>query len=326
MVSVIVPIFNAEKFLQHCLDSIISQTYQELEIILINDGSTDSSGDICDEYALKDKRIKVIHQTNGGVCLARYNAVQVATGEWAFFVDADDEIMPNSVEVLLSSSSDKVDIISGSMIIHHVLNHQTKALPSHIKEIGFFSREQFIKNQILGSRLPGLWRQLIKMDVLKRSINILPSEVIIGEDFLTNIMIGLNINQVKGIANVVYQYNIHDTNTTILNKQTIEYQDLLDSILTQILSGYDEFNEVLFRYRMTIIESYIQHKGINHSTIVKKALSDSKYFKKNVKDRLLLFLCKLNNNTVRNSIWKLVMEIRNSFIFSHIHHILPKQA
>lgn len=100
VISVIVPIYNTEKYLAKCLDSLINQTFQRLEIILIDDGSTDNSGQICDEYAVKDDRIKVIHKTNGGVSSARNAGLDVVTGSYIAFVDPDDYIDSDMYEVL----------------------------------------------------------------------------------------------------------------------------------------------------------------------------------------------------------------------------------
>lgn len=102
LVSVIVPVYNVEKYLACCLDSIIGQTYQNLEIILINDGSTDSSGEICQYYAGKDPRIRVLTQKNQGLSAARNTGLDHMTGEYVVFVDSDDYISPNMVEILLS--------------------------------------------------------------------------------------------------------------------------------------------------------------------------------------------------------------------------------
>lgn len=94
-ISIIVPIFNVEPYLPHCLDSILNQTYKEFELILIDDGSTDQSGEICDEYALKDNRIRVVHQINQGVSAARNAGLDMAKGEYVVFVDPDDTISPD---------------------------------------------------------------------------------------------------------------------------------------------------------------------------------------------------------------------------------------
>lgn len=103
-ISVIVPVYNVENYLKICVTSILAQTYSDFELILIDDGSTDSSGKICDEYAIIDNRIIVIHQTNQGQAAARNTAVQIAKGEWIHFVDSDDMIHPQMLEVLYNGA------------------------------------------------------------------------------------------------------------------------------------------------------------------------------------------------------------------------------
>ena len=90
MVSVIVPIYNSEKYLKRCVDSILSQTFSDFELLLVDDGSTDGSGSICDEYSVKDSRVRVFHKENGGVSSARNLGLDNARGEWITFVDSDD--------------------------------------------------------------------------------------------------------------------------------------------------------------------------------------------------------------------------------------------
>ena len=102
LISVIVPIYNVEKYIRQCIESIICQTYSNLEIILVDDGSPDKCGDICDEYAKLDNRIKVIHQENKGLSAARNAGIKASTGEYIGFIDSDDFIMPNMYEVLLN--------------------------------------------------------------------------------------------------------------------------------------------------------------------------------------------------------------------------------
>lgn len=104
-VSIVVPIYNTEKYLKKCLDSIINQTYGNLEIILVDDGSTDNSGKIIDDYAKKDSRIKAIHQKNAGQSTARNNGIKKATGKYISFIDGDDEIKPTFITDLLSAFS-----------------------------------------------------------------------------------------------------------------------------------------------------------------------------------------------------------------------------
>ena len=101
LISVIVPVYNVEKYLKGCLNSIVEQTYKNLEIILVDDGSTDESGNICDMYAAKDKRIKVIHSQNGGVSSARNKGIDAAKGDYIGFVDSDDYITDDMYEYML---------------------------------------------------------------------------------------------------------------------------------------------------------------------------------------------------------------------------------
>lgn len=104
LISVIVPVYNVEKYIENCITSIINQTYQNLEIILVDDGSTDFSGIICDKYSEIDNRIKVLHKKNGGVASARNLGLEVSTGEWVAFVDSDDYIEEKMYEKLYNNA------------------------------------------------------------------------------------------------------------------------------------------------------------------------------------------------------------------------------
>jgi len=97
--SVIVPVYNAEKYLDKCIQSILNQDYKNIEVILIDDGSLDNSGNICDEYAKVDSRVKVVHKKNGGVSSARNCGIDIATGEFIMFVDSDDYIEYNMIQI-----------------------------------------------------------------------------------------------------------------------------------------------------------------------------------------------------------------------------------
>lgn len=101
-VSVIVPVYNVEKLLQRCIDSILAQTFTDFELLLIDDGSKDKSGEICDEYAAKDSRIRVFHKQNGGVSTARNIGIDKAQGEWIYFVDSDDIVLPSALGTFCS--------------------------------------------------------------------------------------------------------------------------------------------------------------------------------------------------------------------------------
>lgn len=111
MLSIIIPVYNTAHYLHSCLDSILSQSFEDYEVLLINDGSKDGSGVICDEYALMDDRIRVFHKENGGVSSARNLGLDNAKGEWIYFVDSDDEILPGGLETMVECTSDDVDVV-----------------------------------------------------------------------------------------------------------------------------------------------------------------------------------------------------------------------
>ena len=115
-VSIIVPIFNTEHYLVHCIESVLGQSYSDFELLLIDDGSTDESGSICDAYKMKDNRIRVIHKENGGVSSARNIGLDYACGEWVYFVDSDDELLPDGLQTMVDCISDDVDVVMGGFL------------------------------------------------------------------------------------------------------------------------------------------------------------------------------------------------------------------
>ena len=121
MISIIVPVYNVEKYLDDCIKSILRQTFKNLEIILVDDGSTDKSGEICDAWAAKDNRIKVIHKKNGGTSDSRNHGTAVASGEYIYFLDSDDFMSANWLEILYTKAKETdADIVKGG--IHYVLD------------------------------------------------------------------------------------------------------------------------------------------------------------------------------------------------------------
>lgn len=127
-ISVIVPVYNVESYLPHCLNSILMQTYQNLEIILIDDGSEDKTGEICEEYSAKDNRIIVVHKENGGVSAARNAGLDIASGDYISFVDGDDWLEPNMYEVLHRNAVEYDTEISCCGISQHRLDGSVNSL------------------------------------------------------------------------------------------------------------------------------------------------------------------------------------------------------
>lgn len=140
LISIIVPVYNVEEYINICLDSICAQTYENLEIILVDDGSTDKSGAICDEYSHKDKRIKVIHKENMGVSDSRNKGLSTATGDYIGFVDSDDWIAPNMYRLLyegIKVNQADISICGHTEVYNDKLMHHpnTPALYNNVKAL-----------------------------------------------------------------------------------------------------------------------------------------------------------------------------------------------
>lgn len=116
MISIIVPVYNVEQYLSRCVESIKASTFADYEIILVDDGSKDGSGTICDRLAKEDDKIRVVHKQNGGLSSARNSGLDIAQGEYVFFLDSDDEIYPYTLETLYSLMSDDVDMVTGGYV------------------------------------------------------------------------------------------------------------------------------------------------------------------------------------------------------------------
>lgn len=128
-VSFIVPIYNSEQHLDNCINSILNQSSKDFELLLINDGSTDTSNEICDEFAQKDNRIRVFHKENGGVSSARNLGLRNAKGKWVLFVDSDDEIKQNYLEALIQDSKGQ-DLVIHSTFLTHPISKEKKVMSS----------------------------------------------------------------------------------------------------------------------------------------------------------------------------------------------------
>ncbi len=168
-ISVIVPVYNVEKYLEKCLDSIVNQTYKNLEIVLIDDGSTDSSGRICDEYALRDDRFVVVHNENGGVSVARNAGVAKATGEYIMFVDSDDYVEKDIAEVLINLIKQHDADISMCGFKYADTDGNTWKQTNMAVAEGCISGDEFWQRFYSGGRIIGvtLWAKLYKRSLWK---------------------------------------------------------------------------------------------------------------------------------------------------------------
>lgn len=121
LVSIIVPVYNVEKYMDKCLESVVGQTYKNLEIILVDDGSKDKSGELCDAWEKRDKRIKVIHKQNGGLSSARNAALDICNGEYLYFLDSDDYIDGKAIEIMMHDA-----VTTGAQIVEAAFMHVYK--------------------------------------------------------------------------------------------------------------------------------------------------------------------------------------------------------
>lgn len=163
-VSVIIPIYNVEKYLRACVDSVIGQTYGDLQIILVNDGSTDSCSLICDEYAAKDKRIRVVHKKNGGLSDARNAGLPLAEGEFILYLDSDDYLVPDAVEALVKMQAESgADIVLGNFF-YTFPDHEVSAASWQQNDVVLDNR-QAMEALIDGRIETFAWGKLIRREI-----------------------------------------------------------------------------------------------------------------------------------------------------------------
>lgn len=165
LISVVIPIFNVEKNLDDCIKSVINQTYKDIEIILVDDGSKDNSGKICDKYAIRDKRIKVIHKKNEGVAIARNMGVKEANGKYITFIDADDYVEEDYIKILYELCKDTDISIVGT--IDEDTNKKEISRSKIMKKK--ITGKEAIKQMLFTNRFFGwtCWTKMYKLDIIK---------------------------------------------------------------------------------------------------------------------------------------------------------------
>ena len=218
LVSVIVPVYKAEKWLHRCVDSILAQTMTDFELLLIDDGSPDKSGEICDEYAAKDSRVRVFHKKNGGVSSARNLGLDNAQGEWISFVDADDWVEVDYLAGLTENLD--ADFITGGLrdTIGGICIADNK-LYSYLDIKEFLN--QYNRDSILRAACGKLVRRVIIDDNKLR----FDTKIRYGEDTVFNKRYLLHCNQVRSIEFVNYNYFIDET-CTIMEKYFLKLEDI----------------------------------------------------------------------------------------------------
>lgn len=215
-VSVIVPVYNSEQFLQKCLESLVNQTLKEIEVICINDGSTDNSLNILENYASKDNRIKIITTSNKGQSAARNIGIKKATGEYVGFVDADDWIDLNFFETLYNSTNHIVEVACGNILGHYP--DKTHEIIKYKKQIVYVEKNE--KIEIAGIPQHNyIWNKIYKTETLK-NLNINFEEGRYYEDVIWSIQALDKLSNLVTVPNTFYHYNKKNSNSTTTALQT----------------------------------------------------------------------------------------------------------
>ena len=224
LIGVVVPVYKVEKYIAECIDSILAQTYTNFHLILVDDGSPDDAGYICDEYAKKDPRITVIHQENAGVTRARARGVEEAEDcEFIMFVDSDDKLLPNALEEFYSKTDDCTDIIMNTC--YYINDNKIFTYYSY-KGTEIIDFKYFVRRNIyLDGGEP--WGKLYRRSLFNKEIFNIPREIFCGEDVLMNIRVAFKSkSNIRTIDKPVYIHRIHDESVFYNFKQNPEYEEV----------------------------------------------------------------------------------------------------
>lgn len=259
LISVIVPVYNVEKYIHRCVDSILNQTYRNLEIILVDDGSPDNCGKICDKYAEADPRVKVIHQKNAGLSEARNAGINIAAGEYIAFVDSDDYIEQNMYETMYSELIlNKADICVCQWQYEFSDGKQVVDINNIDSEIyGKMKAEKFAEFFYRGSYENGVvcaaWNKLYKADVFSeiRFVGRLFEDDRIHNQILSKDYV------VVVIPEQLYLYC--ENSDSLTNKSFRENRLLIFDILSERLSSFSNNEFILVNTRKLYCNIYIEY-------------------------------------------------------------------
>lgn len=306
MISVIIPVYNIEQYLENTLNSLLAQTYKNLDIILINDGSSDNSVEICEKYAKKYDFINVIHKTNGGVSSARNCGLDIAKGEWIFFLDGDDILLNNAFSVLMQVAQESnCDIVEGNYI--RILKGKPIYSPL-LKEYYYEENScSCINNTLLYNRClvyPRLFKKKIIGNIRFKE------NIVIGEDILFIIELLLNKDvRIAHCKDIVYHY-IQRSGSAMHNDKTMIHYETLSNEMKNKLEFKNEYIDSLILF--CCINLYF--KALKSGGIISKE-EYNQYFKGHYslfcKNRLLavkfklLFIAYSINRNLGNSLLKI---------------------
>lgn len=263
-ISVVVPIYNVEKYLKKCVDSIVNQTFSDLEIILVDDGAKDSSGQMCDELAKEDSRIKVIHKQNGGLSDARNVGLEKATSEYVLFIDSDDYIALNMVERLYELHQ-KYNVDMTACGVYNVYSSGEKPQYGKIEEFVCDNIDAYA-HILVGKKIPGtICNKLMKREKIKDLR--FPVGKLYEDAFFT-ISLMQNIKKVAVTTEPLYYYfhRVGSITTTSFKKKDMDIVEAYQQTMDLVKEKYPQItNEAEFRLiwayftvldRMLLIDDY----------------------------------------------------------------------
>lgn len=297
LISVIVPVYNSEITLAQCVDSVLIQTYSKFELILINDGSNDSSGQICENYAKRDKRVKVFHKENGGATSARNFGLDKSIGTYVFFMDSDDYITNNALEVLYINA----------------INNEADIVIANAKRNLVLSGIEWTQQLLEAKTRTEIWGGLYKHELLYNKLYWLPNNIVIGEDFLINLFCAINSNKVVMCSNLIYHYNTNNELSITHNfKRTLDHERIFHDTVDVILSKEDDdrLQFSLFKMRYLSYEGAIRRglEPYNEPWVQRLRRNRNMYFDKiGVKEK---FLLSCRNSTINRLFLSLGLRVK----------------
>ena len=285
LISIIVPIYKAERYLHRCVDSIIAQTFTDWELLLIDDGSPDGSGEICDEYAKRDNRIKVLHKENGGVSSARQKGQNKARGEYTIHVDPDDWVEPTMLEDLYNKAKkDDADMVICDYY-QNKGNMQTyiKQKPSRLDSDTVLSE---LFQQLHGSCCNKLVRRACYSGKVK-----FPEGVNCCEDLIWCVQVLPLCRKISYLDKAYYHYMIteSESQSKVISKERSLQDMRMQKTLEALLNSFPEIQKKMFERTIP----YVMKRAM------KTGCFDSHYFKQNFKEYRKFILCSNSSYMLR---------------------------
>ena len=244
--SIIVPVYNVEKYLKQCLNSLICQTLDNYEIIIINDGSTDNSKDIINQYCRSNYNIKVINQKNSGLSVARNRGISEASGEYIAFIDSDDYICNDMMESMLNQAKlNNLDLVVCNYERVYDNSEKNEVVYSHLEEGVVYAGKELLKKFLVNKITPNACDKIYKKSIFTKN-NIMFPTGYYHEDLLTMYNILSNINAAAYINRDYYKYRCREnsitTSLSIKNITDMEY--IIDEINSMFNNSYKSQNEL----------------------------------------------------------------------------------